>query len=187
MANDFYSDQMTSNADGTLTPWRNLGDSHRYGVTKKNHIARVDIPGPRTFATGDRIVFAYLPTDTKIFTLGMSGTLWPGGTINLGIYKVNENGSVGEKVSAASDILFSSTPVDLTTISGLDDEFEHGILHTVYDRGLQMWELVNLANAGTYAANPGGDFALAAEFVTGITTVTLEFIQWDIEYLSTGN
>lgn len=50
-----------------------------------------------------------------------------------------------------------------------------------------MWELINVADAGTYTENPGGMFAIAGEVTTTFTTVVDDEMQLTFNYLSTGN
>ncbi len=185
MANHFYSNQMSEDPNGTLVP--SLGNSHNYGVTEKYHKCRVDVPLGRTFAVDDKIVFLSVPTDWKPRHVYCSGSLWPSGVITIGVFKFNEDGSIGDKVSANSDDLLS-VPLAISTVAfqGFTDYFPLGPLHFL-DAGLQLWELVNIVDPGTYARNPGGNVAIAAVFTTGTTTVTAELIQLEVEYSSTGN
>ncbi len=187
---DFYSPMLTENADGTQTSHHSLGNSNKMGTTIKQHIVRMPFPAGRTFAVGDKIVFLSVPTDWKPTQTEFTttrGVGLPAGVMKMGVFESNEDGSVGDKVSANSDDLFGTT-INLTSYHTTFGFFMFaGPLVTFRDHGLQMWELINVADAGTYTENPGGMFAIAGEVTTTFTTVVDDEMQLTFNYLSTGN
>ncbi|MCS5585089.1 MAG: hypothetical protein NZ777_16460 [Pseudomonadales bacterium] len=169
---DFYSPQLTEKADGTPTDFHSLGSSSKNGLSECVHSVFVDIPVGTDFAATDKIVLAIVPANFKLTELNVVNTQWiTGSTVKAGVYSVNNDGTVGAAASAASDILFENL-IDLNTATtAFADWFALAALD-IYDRGKQMWELVNVANAGTYSESPGGNFALVLE-VLGSPAVTI--------------
>ncbi len=195
MADHFYSNQLTPNADGTLASASHLGSGDRYGTTRKEHKIDIEIPIGTNFAIGDKIVIAIMPTDTKILRLFLGHAAWiTGSQVEFGTYHVNTDGSVGEKVSANSHDMFGpvSTVYDLnTTPPAFNDQFQLKLDH--YHRGVQWWEIINRIESlnslpDVYTENPGGDFAFCASF-TGdpAASIIVQNMWWQILYVSTGN
>lgn len=169
---DFYSPQLTENADGTTTDWHSLGSSSKHGLSRDVHSINIPIPVGVDFAVGDKIVIAIVPANFKLVEFREAHSTWiTGSTVKAGIYLVNHDGTVGAKASAGSDVIFNAS-IDLNaSADAFVDLFSVNTLD-IYDRGKQLWELVNEADAATYAESPGGDFALVFE-VLGSPAVTI--------------
>ena len=180
---DFYSPMLTENADGTPTDWHSLGSSQRSGLQNSVHNIFVNMPATTDLNTGDKIVLAIVPADFKLHALQFLNTAFiTGSTAKTGIFLVNNDGTVGAKASAASDVIFETTRNLLTPVTTRVDKFTVGALDD-FDRGKQMWELVNEVNAGTYPESPGGNFAIALEIIGNpAVTAVAQSLQCWIEY-----
>ncbi len=187
---DFYSPMLTENADGTQTSHHSRGNSNLFGLTVKLHRAHIKFPAGRVLAVGDKIVIASVPTDLKpmdIYFTTTRGVGLPGTpVVKSGIFKFNDDGTVGNKVSANSDILFGATTSLAAYHSASHPRMLAGVLDS-YDRGKQLWQMVNIRDPGTYTENPGGMFCYALEVSTGTTTVAGDELMIQIEYASAGN
>ncbi len=195
MADHFYSNQLTSNADGTLTDSSHLGNSSKYGTTQKFHSITCSIPTGLNFAPGDKIVLAIVPTDFKIHRMELFNMAFAAGsTVKLGLFQVGHDGSVGNKVSANSDDMFEAASIDLAVAAVLYDVFtaaHSGLDH--YQRNLQLWENLNRVentngNPDVYTENPGGNWAIAFEFIGNPAGAAANsMIYLDLMYTSAAN
>ena len=70
----------------------------------------------------------------------------------------------------------------LAVVATLTDKFGANTFG-IRDRGKQMWELVNLADPGTYPESPGGNFAIVMEFQTTAPALSTALQTMDVEII----
>jgi hypothetical protein len=126
------------------------------------------------FKPSDRIL------DVRFFTDG-AGT---NGAMDIGVYSVTRaNGALETPVLIDAD-LFASAKATGTAIlygSATATVFTESTNLTDADRGKTLWKLADLG-AGTYTADPGGVWAICADF-TVIEDAT-SFYGFEVEYVS---
>lgn len=89
---------------------------------------------------------------------------------NIGLYGYGTNAApVGAVPSAGAAAMFA-TALDIGA-APLDrsDVFKEAAVLNGWDRGKQLWEMVNIANAATYAKDPGVMFVVALTVTTSFT------------------
>jgi hypothetical protein len=180
---DFYSPMLTENADGTPTDFHSLGSSSNNGLSRCVHNISLDVAIGTKFDLGDKIVLAIVPANFKMTSLNVVNNAWKASSlVKTGIYSVNNDGTVGAAASALSDVAFEITRNLVTPVTTFTNKFgANAAILGVRDVGKQMWELVNLANAGTYPESPGGNFAIVMEFQTTAPVTSTAIQTMDIE------
>lgn len=179
----------TSSVSSTGAPAQNVngttpstaGFSHarvrKHWTTYSNaspYVATTDLLVIGLFKPSDKIF------DVKFYTDG-AGT---NGAIDIGVYSVGRsNGALETPVVIDAD-LFASAKATGTAIlvgSATATVFTESTNLTDADRGKALWKLADLG-AGTYAADPGGIWAICADFTT-IEDAT-SFYGFEVEYVS---
>lgn len=95
--------------------------------------------------------------------------------VNLGLYLTGANHD-----GAAVDADLFGSAVDLSSALDQSELFDEAALSGV-DRGKQLWELVNVATASTYASDPQVDYDLCMVVTTAFTTADSEVVV-EVEY-----
>lgn len=138
------------------------------------YVATTDLLVFGLFKPSDRIV------DVRFYTDG-AGT---NGAIDVGVYSVaRSNGAL--TFAAIDSNLFCSAKATGTAIlypNGAASIFTENAELTDLDRGKPLWKLADLGNAAAYSEDPGGLWALAADFST-IEDATSVYI-FEVEYVS---
>jgi hypothetical protein len=138
------------------------------------YVATSDLLVIGLFKPSDKII------DVKFFTDG-AGT---NGAFDCGVYSVaRSNGALETPVVIDAD-LFASAKATGTAIlygSATATIFTESTNLTDADRGKALWKLADLG-AGTYTSDPGGVWAIVADFTT-IEDAT-SFYGFEIEYVA---
>jgi hypothetical protein len=88
----------------------------------------------------------------------------------------------GAVASTNSVDALSTTAIATDTAADRSEMFENGDYSTE-DLGKMLWELINVSDAATYAADPGGEFDLTFT-VTVAFTVAVSTLQLEVFYTS---
>ena len=167
--------QNVNAASGTVTGFAHARARKTY-TTYSNaspYVATTDLLVVGLFKPSDRIM------DIKFYTDG-AGT---NGAIDVGVYSVAKaNGALTYTVIDAD--LFASAKATGTAIlhgSATATIFTESTNLTDADRGKTLWKLADLG-AGTYTEDPGGLWAICADFTT-IEDAT-SFYGFEIDYVS---
>lgn len=138
------------------------------------YVATTDLLVIGLFKPSDKII------DVRFFTDG-AGT---NGAFDCGVYSVARNNGALETPVVIDADLFASAKATGTAIlygSATATIFTESTNLTDADRGKSLWKLADLG-AGTYTADPGGVWAIVADFTT-IEDAT-SFYGFEIEYVS---
>ena len=128
---------------------------------------------------GDEVRMLTLKSSDRLYSLLVSSDGGStAGTIQCGFYKTGAEHD-GAVASASSISCFMGAQV-LSTATDRLEKFDGGSFDDE-NMGLQVWELINIANAGTYASDPGGTFDITLTITTAFT-VAVSIVQLEAFY-----
>ena len=131
---------------------------------------------------GDQVRMLQLKSGDRLYSLQFSSDGGnDAGDADLGFYKTG-SAHDGALPSTNSVDCFSSTAIAVDTAATRTELFQAGDFDDE-NVGLQVWELINVSDAGTYAADPGGTFDITFTMTVASTT-TISIVQLEAYYTS---
>jgi hypothetical protein len=188
MAEVYSNNYNTIEADGTGYNARAVGSFFAptgYGRGELSRkVGRVTVPLAASFgAIGDTVSFLDLKSGDRLVELLMSMDANQGATVSdwdIGLYKSSVT-TIGDLVTADTNDMFAAA-ADLTGTALRVDRFKLGATTFLdMDRGLALWELVNLVTASTYESDPFETWTLAATSTDATVATATAAHVWQIE------
>lgn len=177
----------TSAVDSTGAPAQNAINPTQGGFARgrvRKHFTTYSNATPYVQTTDLLVIGLFRPSDKILdvrFYCDGAGT---NGAIDIGVYTVaRANGALETPVVIDAD-LFASAKATGTAIlypHGAATVFTESTNLTDVDRGKALWKLADLG-AGTYTSDPGGLWAICADFTT-IEDATSVYL-FEVEYIS---
>ncbi len=184
-SNHYNSSGTVGNGVGALTEELPLDKGHRVSVGFAHSRMRRHHPkvGLGTVAgIGDQVRMCTMNSSDRIYSI-----LWStdgagsAGEGDLGFYKTGASHD-GALPSTNSVDAFSTTALVIDTANTRVEAFELGDFDTE-NIGLQVWELINISDASTYAVDPGGTFDITFTMTEAVAT-TLTLVQLEVFYVA---
>lgn len=184
MANNF-SDAMALNpTDAYNASYKRPGNLTHARLRKKRAVMNWAAAGVGVAATDTAVIGTFKSSD-RFYDLRLSqnAAMGAGSAMSLGLYK-----AAIDHIPVAGNLIRANLFMSAVSVAGNFvrlDVFTNSTQLRNIDRGLALWQLVNVAVPGTYAKDPMIDMDLVVT-VTTILAATLQPQTYEIDYVSFG-